>query len=147
MNNKKGLELGVGIFLLIGLACMAYLSFRLGDVSLFGRSTYTVHARFSNVGGLAERSAVTIAGVNVGSVERIGLKDDMAYVTLRINDDVKIEDDAIASIKTMGIIGEKFIAISHGASTDYVQPGGEIRDTQPPVDLEELLGKYVFGKV
>lgn len=145
--DRKGLELGVGFFLLIGLICLSYLSFKLGDVHLFGRSGYDVHAIFSNVAGLKEKSAVTMAGVDIGQVKTIKLKDGRAEVTLNIKDGVKLEDDVIASIKTMGIIGDKYIAISPGASEDYIQPGGTIQDTQPPLDIEQLLGKFVFGSV
>ncbi len=147
MNNNKGLELGVGVFLLIGIVCLGYLSLYLGDVKFFDRSSYLVNADFSNVSGLTKGAPVTIAGVEVGSVDDIHYKDGTAAVTLRINKDVKLEDDVIAAVKTSGIIGEKYIAISLGASDAYIKPGGRIRDTQPPLDLEELVGKFMFGGV
>lgn len=146
MENKK-LELAVGVFLLIGLVCLGYLSFNLGQVKFLGGSDYLVYATFSNVGGLRDKASVTMAGVQIGQVQNIQLKDGQAVVTLAIHKGVKLEDDVIASVKTMGIIGDKYVSISPGGSSQYIPPGGKIIDTQPPIDIEELLSKYVFGKV
>lgn len=137
--------MGVGLFLLVGLLCMAYLSFKLGDINLWGSSDYEVRARFSNVGGLKDKAEVTMAGVTIGQVKDIQLNDGQALLTLSINKNVRLEDDVIASIKTMGIIGDKYVSISPGASDDYIKPGGMIKDTQPPLDLENLVSKFVFG--
>ena len=145
--EKKGLEFSVGLFLLIGLLCLAYLSLNLGDIRLFGTSDYMVQARFSTVSGLKERASVTMAGVEIGRVENIQLEDGMALVTLRIDEGVRLQEDVIASIKTMGIIGDKYVAISPGALDDYIEPGGRIQDTQPPLDIEEAVGKFIFGKM
>lgn len=141
------LEFAVGIFLLIGLITTGYISFRLGEVELWSHNDYIVYARFSNVAGLKEKAPVTIAGVEVGRVESITLDNGQALIALRIRKDVKLEEDSIASIKTMGIIGDKYIAISPGGLDSYIPPGGEIVDTQPPVDIEELIGKFVFGNM
>jgi len=146
MENRK-LEIAVGLFLLIGLGCLAYLSLKLGEIRLWGSSDYLVYATFSNVGGLKNRATVTMAGVTIGQVENIQLKDGQALVTLTIHKDVKLEEDVIASIKTMGIIGDKYLAVSPGASEQYITNGGKIMDTQPPLDIEEMIGKFVFGKV
>jgi phospholipid/cholesterol/gamma-HCH transport system substrate-binding protein len=146
MGNRR-LEFSVGLFLLVGLACLAYLSVKLGQIRLWGGSDYPVQATFSTVNGLKIQADVTMAGVQIGRVESIQLKSGSAVVTMRINKDVKLEEDVIASIKTSGIIGDKYIAISPGASEAYIQRGGKIVDTQPPLDLEELIGKFVFGKV
>jgi phospholipid/cholesterol/gamma-HCH transport system substrate-binding protein len=146
MENRK-LEIAVGVFLLIGLGCLAYLSLKLGEIRLWGSSDYIVYATFSNVGGLKSKATVTMAGVTIGQVENIRLKDGQALVTLTIHKDVKLEEDVIASIKTMGIIGDKYLAIAAGASEQYIKNGGKIMDTQPPLDIEEMIGKFVFGKV
>ena len=143
--ERKGLELGVGVFVLFGLVCLAYLSLNLGDVRLFGASGYTVTARFANVSGLKEKAAVTMAGVNIGEVDKIRLEQGEAVVTLRIQEGMRLEEDVIASVKTMGIIGDKYISITPGGSDRYIEPGGRIMDTVPPLDIEELLGKFVFG--
>jgi phospholipid/cholesterol/gamma-HCH transport system substrate-binding protein len=87
-----------------------------------------------------------IAGVNVGRVKSIVLDDYQARITLNLSENVKIQEDAIVSIKTKGLIGEKFVEITPGGSGKIIKPGGRIRETQPPVDLEELISKYVFGK-
>jgi len=145
--ERKGLELSVGLFLLIGLMCLAYLSLKLGKLQFIGSSDYTLYALFANVGGLHEKANVTMAGVDIGYVERIRLKNGQAQAVLRLRKDVKLEDDAIASIKTMGIIGDKYVAISPGASDNYLKPGDSIKDTQPPLDIESLLGKFVFGSM
>jgi len=145
--ERKGLELGVGLFLLVGLACLAYLSFKLGDIHLWGSSDYEVHSRFSNVGGLKAKAEVTMAGVTIGQVKDIQLNDGQALLTFSIHKNVRLEEDVIASIKTMGIIGDKYVSISPGASEDYIKPGGMIKDTQPPLDLENLVSKFVFGNV
>jgi phospholipid/cholesterol/gamma-HCH transport system substrate-binding protein len=145
--ERKGLELGVGLFLLVGLLCLGYLSFKLGDVHLWGTSDYEVFAKFSNVAGLKEKATVSMAGVAIGQVKALQLKDGQALLTLNIHKGVPLEEDVIASIKTMGIIGDKYISISPGASEKYIEPGGVIRDTQPPLDLENLVSKFVFGNV
>ena len=88
-----------------------------------------------------------IAGVEVGRVDSIGLNDYQAHVVLRLNSNIQLQEDSIASIKTKGLIGEKFIRISPGASDKLIKPNGRIREVEAPVDLEELISKYVFGKV
>lgn len=143
--ERKGLELGVGLFLLIGFLCLGYLSFKLGDVKLWRTSDYDVLATFSNVAGLKNKAMVTMAGVTIGQVKDIQLSDGRALLTLNIHKGVLIEEDAIASIKTMGIIGDKYVSISPGASDEYLKAGGTIRDTQPPLDLENLVSRFVFG--
>jgi len=143
--ERKGLELSVGLFLLVGLACLAYLSFNLGKVELLGSSYYDVYANFSTIGTLRIRAPVTMAGVEIGKVKDVQLVNDEAHVTLEIHKEVSLSEDVIASVKTSGIIGEKYVSISPGASEEFIEPGGTIRDTQPPLDVENLLGKFVFG--
>ena len=145
--RRSALELGVGLFVIVGILALGYLSVKLGKVDLLGGGGYQVTADFPSVGGLKAGSAVEIAGVQVGRVESIGLADYQARVTLRLNGDVKLQDDAIASIKTKGLIGEKYVRISPGASEKLVPPGGKLREVEAPVDLEELISKYIFGKV
>jgi phospholipid/cholesterol/gamma-HCH transport system substrate-binding protein len=145
--GRSRVELAVGVFVIIGVLALAYLSIKLGRVDFFGGGGYLVTADFPSVGGLKAGSAVEIAGVEVGRVERIGLADFQARVTLRINSDVRLQEDSIASIKTKGLIGEKFIRISPGGSDKPIPPNGRIREVEPPVDFEELLSKYIFGKV
>ena len=110
----RRMELGVGLFMVVGIVALAYLSVNLGRVDIMGQRGYVVYADFPSVGGLKSGAAVEIAGVSVGRVQSIGLKDYQARVTLRIDSDVKLQTDAIVSIKTKGLIGEKFVLISPG---------------------------------
>ncbi|MDD2902262.1 MAG: outer membrane lipid asymmetry maintenance protein MlaD [Syntrophales bacterium] len=145
---KRGsLELVVGVFVLAGLACLAYLAVHLGKLELFGGG-YRVVANFDNISGLKSGAAVEVAGVDVGLVESIHLTTgDRAKLVLRIKPGVKIYDDAIASIRTKGIIGDKFVKLSPGGSGKLIPNGGKIRDTESAVEWEELISKYIHGKV
>lgn len=143
----RGVEVAVGLFMLAGILALGYLSIRLGQVDLFGAKGYTVFADFPTVGGLKSGSTVEIAGVRVGRVDSIRLKDFQARVAMHIEQDVPIQSDAIVSIKTKGLIGEKFVQISPGGSDKLVPPGGRLSEVEAPVDIEELISKYVFGKI
>jgi phospholipid/cholesterol/gamma-HCH transport system substrate-binding protein len=145
--RRSALDLGVGIFLLIGLLALGWMSVKLGRVDLLGNRGYVVSADFPSVGGLKAGSTVEIAGVEVGRVDRITLQDYQAHVVMMIQPQVKLQDDSIASIKTKGLIGEKYIRLSPGGSDKTIPPNGRIREVEPPVDFEELLSKYIFGKV
>lgn len=145
--ERTRVNIAVGIFLVLGVLALGYLSTKLGRVTLLTTTGYRVTADFPSVGGLKAGASVEIAGVEIGRVESIGLADYQARVVIRLNSDIKLQDDAIASIKTKGLIGEKFIRISPGASEKLIQPNGRIREVEAPVDLEELISKYVFGKV
>jgi len=145
--EKTKLELIVGLFVLVGILCLAYLSIKLGKLELIGGNVYEVVAQFSSASGLKPGSAVEIAGVEVGRVRAIALTEDRAAVTLAVSDNVKLYSDTIASIKTRGIIGEKFLALSPGGGGDPLKPGDTIRDTESGLDLEELVSQYVHGKV
>lgn len=145
--EKTRLELAVGLFVLAGIICLGYLSIKLGKLELIGGNVYEVVAQFTTASGLKPGSAVEIAGVEVGRVREIVLKEDRAAVTLAVNDNVKLYTDTIASIKTRGIIGEKFLALSPGGGGDPLKPGDIIRDTESGLDLEELVSQYVHGKV
>ena len=147
---KKGnLELVVGVFMLIGIICLSYLSIKLGKMEFFGGDTYTVNAEFDSVSGLKQGASVEIAGVEVGRVDRIVFIPDkgVARVTLKLNSGVKLQDDVIAAVRTRGIIGDKFIKLKPGGSDRLVAPGGRVRETESSVDIEELLSKYIHGKV
>ena len=145
--RKFDLELGVGLFIIAGMVCLAYLTIKLGQLEVFGDKGYEIHAVFSSSGGLKTGSSVVIAGVDVGRVKKIVLDDYQARVTMSLPLEVKIQEDAIASIKTKGLIGEKYVDISPGGLDENLGPGGVIRDTQPPIDIEQLISKYVFGSV
>lgn len=143
----RRVNIAVGLFLVLGILALGYLSVKLGRVSFFGAGGYSVTVEFPSVGGLKSGSSVEIAGVEIGRVESIGLADYQARVILRLNRDVQLQEDSIASIKTKGLIGEKYVRISPGGSDKIIPPNGRIREVEAPVDFEELLSKYIFGKV
>ncbi|MHC1789325.1 outer membrane lipid asymmetry maintenance protein MlaD [Solidesulfovibrio sp.] len=147
--KKYAMETSVGIFVLAGLLCVAYLTVKLGKLEVFSSDGYQVTARFKDVTGLKSGAYVEMAGVRIGRVAGIGLDpvDHSALVTLTLDKDVRLTDDTIASIKTSGLIGDKFIKISPGGSDDPLRPGGMIVETESSVDLGDLIGKYVFGGV
>lgn len=145
--RRSALELAVGVFVIIGVLALSYLSIKLGRVELLGGRGYLVTADFPSVGGLKTGSAVEVAGVEVGRVEAIALADYQARVTMRIYAGVELQEDSIASIKTKGLIGEKYVRINPGGSDRLIPPNGRIREVEPPVDIEELISKYIFGKV
>lgn len=145
--KKIDLELAVGIFLLIGIAALGYLSVKLGRLEVIGRGYYTVYADFENAGGIKQGSSVEIAGVEVGKVKAVRLDNYQARAELTIDKGVKIQEDSVASVRTKGLIGEKFILITPGGSETFLPNGGRIRETESSIDVEELISKYVFGKV
>src|SRR5687768_6109337 len=145
--EKTKLELVVGVFVLVGIVCLAYLSIKLGKLELVGGSVYEVEAQFNSASGLKPGSAIEIAGVEVGRVRGITLVEDRAKIKLAINNTVKLYTDTFASIKTRGIIGEKFMALSPGGGGDPLKPGEKIRDTESGVDLEELVSQFIHGNV
>jgi phospholipid/cholesterol/gamma-HCH transport system substrate-binding protein len=145
--EKTKLELIVGVFVLVGIVCLGYLSIKLGKLELISGDLYEVEAPFNSATGLKAGAAVEIAGVEVGRVKSIVLKNDQAVVRLAIRNNIQLYSDTFASIKTRGIIGEKFLALSPGGGGDPLQAGGTIRDTESGLDLEELVSQYVHGKV
>ena len=144
--KKINIETGVGIFIIIGLLSLAYLSVNLGEVSLFGSDQYKVTARFANVAGLKAGASVEIAGVAVGKVSNIDIEDYEAVVDLMINPEIQLQEDVIASIRTQGIIGDKYIKIKTGGAEEYIESGGEILETESAIELEDLVSKYIFDK-
>lgn len=145
--EKAKLELVVGAFVLVGIICLGYLSIKLGKLEIIGGHLYNIEAEFDSVTGLKPGATVEIAGVEVGRVKAIRLKEDQGLVTLSIRNDVKLFSDTIASIKTRGIIGEKFVSLSPGGGGEVLQAGSKIRDTESGLDLEELVSQYIHGKV
>jgi phospholipid/cholesterol/gamma-HCH transport system substrate-binding protein len=133
--KRFGIETAVGLFLIIGFLCFTYLSVELGEIPLFGSNDYVLTARFNSVSGLKDGAIVEISGVKVGKVAGISLEDYQAVVRMLIHQGVKIQEDSIASVRTQGIIGDKYIKISAGGADQYLKPGGEIRDTESALDL------------
>ena len=147
--KKWSVEVAVGLFVLIGIACIGYLTIRLGKMEIIGDNYYTVSARFQSIAGLKAGSEVELAGVPVGQVEGFSLDQErwMAVVQMKIMKSIVLTDDVIASIKTAGLIGDKYIKLSPGVSDVTLKPGGMIVETESALDIEELISKFVFGKV
>lgn len=148
MKQSK-LELLVGIFVLVGLAAITYLSVKLGTGSFLSGETYQIEARFANAGGLSSGGSVLVGGVPVGRIEgiRVDPSDYSAIVTLSVLSGLKLPTDSMASIKTTGLIGDKYIAISPGADEAYLAPGSRITMTESSIDIESLIGKMAFGSL
>jgi len=145
--RRGTLELVVGLFILAGICCLGYMSIRYAKMEVMGNNGYLVTAVFPSIAGLKNGALVEIAGVEIGRVKQITLDNYKANVQLSIKGSVQLQDDAIARIKTKGLLGEKYIDIVPGGSDIILKTGDKIRETQPPVDIEELISKFVFGKV
>lgn len=144
--KKSTVEILVGLFMIAGFLAFVYLAFNLGEVSfLSGGNSYSIKAEFANVSGVKEGATVQVAGVVVGQVENIALVDQYANLTMTIDKKVKLPADTIASVKSQGIIGDKFIQLSLGGDEELLKPGDLIVDTESSVDIESLISKFAFG--
>ena len=149
MMKKYSIETTVGVFVLVGLIAIGYMTVKLGKIPLFGGDTYLLYARFASVDGLRVGSSIEVYGLQVGTVDslRLDQQRQMAITGLKLNADVKIYDDASATIKTSGLIGDKYIKIDPGGAGDQLKPRSFITQTSVPADIEDLIGKYAFGSV
>ncbi len=147
--KKYSLETAVGVFVVVGLICVGYMTVKLGKVSLFGKDTYPLTARFASVSGLRVGSSVEIYGFQAGSVTSLGIDQEkqMGVVGMEINKGMKVYDDAAATIKSAGLIGDKYVKIDPGGAGAVLKPGGVITETSVPADIEDLIGQYAFGDV
>jgi phospholipid/cholesterol/gamma-HCH transport system substrate-binding protein len=147
--KKYSIETVVGIFVLVGIICVAYMTLKLGKVSFSGDSYYSLYADFTSVSGLRKGNPIEIDGIEVGRVENMGIdqKKQMAVVELKISKGINVYDDASVSIKTAGLIGDKFIKIDPGGGGNVLKHGDRITETTAAIDIEELVGKYAFGDV
>lgn len=142
-------ETAVGLFVLIGILAIAYMTVKLGNVQLFSDNYYSVNANFTDISGLKTNAPVEMYGVKIGYVHSVALDQEhsVARVEMLIDKDVKLTDDAIVSVKTNGLIGDKYLKISPGGLGDPIKPGDTLFDTNPTVDLEDLISKFAFGDV
>lgn len=147
--KKYQAETVVGIFMVIGLLCVGYLTVKLGNISLLGDDTYSIQARFRSVSGLRKGSPVEMLGIEIGRVESLTVDQDTqaAIAEMRINKGIMIYRDAIASIKTSGLIGDKYVTIDAGGADEVMKPGETIIETESAIDIEEIIRKYAFGSV
>jgi phospholipid/cholesterol/gamma-HCH transport system substrate-binding protein len=147
--KKYSQETIVGIFVVIGLICIGYMTVKLGNVGLLGENSYSLTAKFTSVTGLRVGNPVNMMGLEIGRVAGFSMDQEnlLAVVTLEIDSGIKIYDDAIASIKTEGLIGDRFVSVDPGGGGDLLADGGIITDTESPTDIMELVSKYAFGDV
>ena len=147
--KKYSIETVVGIFVVAGLLCVAYMTVKLGKVSLFGDEYYSLYASFASVSGLRVGNLVEIDGIEVGRVARLSIDQEkqVAVVEMKFRKDIKVYDDAGASIRTAGLIGDKFIKIDPGGAGEILKHGGTIAETASPMELEDLISKYAFGDI
>jgi phospholipid/cholesterol/gamma-HCH transport system substrate-binding protein len=146
--KQSNIELSVGAFVLLGIAAIVWFAIQAGAGAAIGGSSYEVNARFANIGGLRPGNQVFIAGVPIGRVEKIDLDSQYAAIVhMKVKEGVHLPSDTIASIKTSGLIGDKFIALAPGADNRNLAPGGMITDTESAMDLESLIRRFAFGNV
>ena len=147
--KKYSKETVVGIFVVIGLVVIGYMTVKLGNVGFVGDNSYSLFANFNTVTGLREGNAINMLGLEIGKVEKFTLdqENEQVKVEFKINKGIEIYDDAIASIKTEGLIGDKFVAIDPGGGGDLLADGDSITDTNSPTDIMDLISKYAFGDV
>jgi len=147
--KKNTLEMGVGLFMIIGFAAFVYLALQLGEVSFLTRGkTYVLKAEFDNVAGVKKGASVQVAGVDVGEVIAIELGPlDAAILSLQLVNKLKVPKDSVASVKSQGIIGDKYIQLSLGGDEELFQPGEVIVETESSLDIESLISKFAFGSV
>jgi len=145
--KKYSFETSVGIMVFIGLLCVTYLTVKLGKLELMGDDYYVLKAHFISIAGLKPGSPVEMAGVEIGKVGGITLdqKEQVADVALKIRNGIIVTDDAIVSVKTSGLIGDKYIKITPGGSDEVLKNNDIIMETESAIDLEELISKYIFG--
>jgi phospholipid/cholesterol/gamma-HCH transport system substrate-binding protein len=142
-------ETVAGLFVLLGLICVGYLTVKLGNVHLWGSDSYPLYARFNSVSGLRIGNSIEMLGLEIGEIAGFSMDQEKSVVVaeLRIRKPIKVFDDAIASIKTAGLIGDKYVSIDPGGAGELLKPGGTITQTESPPDLGELIGKYAFGDI
>lgn len=147
--KKYSKETIVGVFVIVGLLCIGYMTVKLGNVGFLGDNSYTLYAKFSTVTGLRLGNPVQMLGLEIGRVAGFTMdqQNQLAIVELKINQGIEVFDDAIASIKTEGLIGDRYVSIDAGGGGDLLEPGDYIIDTQSPTDIMELVSKYAFGDV
>jgi phospholipid/cholesterol/gamma-HCH transport system substrate-binding protein len=146
MKNNT-LEMVVGLFMVIGFAAFVYLALQLGEVSFLSDSkTYLLKAEFDNVAGVKKGASVQVAGVVVGEVAVVELsEDDVAVLSLKIDNSLEVPIDSMASVKSQGIIGDKYIQLSLGGEEELFKPGGLLVETESSLDIESLISKFAFG--
>lgn len=146
MQPYRRVEMSVGVFVFLGILAIGWMALKLGQVGGLGESGYTLVANFDDVGGMREGGDIMMSGVIIGRIDTVHLvKNDHAQMVLRIHNGVKITEDAYASVRTKGIIGDRYLRITQGPSETYLKPGSEIEETESAINIEDLISKYIFS--
>ncbi|MEN8184522.1 MAG: outer membrane lipid asymmetry maintenance protein MlaD [Myxococcota bacterium] len=146
MQTTYGRDLAVGLFVLVGLLAVAYLSVRVGGLSYKGRGGMHLVAAFDEIGGLSERAPVRVSGVPVGQVASIHLNEELrALVVLDVDPGLELSADTAASIRTNGLLGDQFVALEPGGEEELLQSGDVVAFTENALNLEKLIGAFVHG--
>lgn len=147
--RKKIIETAAGIFVLIGMICIGYMTIKLGRLNIFKPDSYKLYAKFTSVSGLRINNAVEMLGMEIGRVAELKMDQDkqVVIVEMQIDNGIRIYEDAIASIETSGLIGERYISIDPGGAYKVMLPGETIIDTEPPLNFTDIIRKYAFGNI
>jgi len=146
MQQYRRIEITVGVFVFLGIVAASWMAVKLGQIGGLGQSGYPIEAVFTDAGGVRVGSDVMMAGVIIGRVAGVALQDNQkAKITLQINSGVELSSDVIASVRTKGIIGERYIRITQGGDTDLLAAGDEVEETESAINLEDLVSKYIFS--
>ena len=147
--KKESTEVLVGMFVLIGLLCVAYLTINLGRLNFIKSDQFVLSAKFDSVSGIKKGANVELGGIKVGSVSKmyLDMDDQVAVLELSLRGDLELGDDVIASVKSTGLIGDRYVDLTPGGSEEYLQNGDYITETESSIDLTELISKYAFGGV
>ena len=146
MQVYRRAEMAVGVFVFIGLLAVGWLAIIVGQVGGLGQSGYTLTADFDDAGGVRQGGDIMMAGVIIGRVDSVQLQDnDHAAMILRINDGIQITEDAFASVRTKGIIGDRYIRVTQGSEEEFLEAGAEIEETESAINIEDLISKYIFS--
>ena len=145
--KKSSIETSVGIFVLIGILCVGYLTIKLGKMELLGDNYYSVYADFNSATGLKGGANIEMAGVRIGQVEDIILLPNIkiARVKLKIEKRINLSVDVMASVKTAGLLGDRYLSLTPGGSDEQLQEGDSIEETEASLDIEDLISKYIFS--
>lgn len=145
--KKSSIETSVGIFVLIGILCVGYLTIKLGKMELLGDNYYSIYADFNSATGLKEGANVEMAGVRIGQIENVALLPNIkiARVKLKIENNINLAVDVIASVKTAGLLGDRYLSLTPGGSDEFLEAGDSIEETESALDIEDLISKYVFS--
>lgn len=143
-NTKT--EMLVGAFVMLGIAALGYLSISIGGLQLVAPDRYVLKARFASVGDLKQGAPIRLAGVKVGQVTGVRLKDYSAEADLSIARALVLPKDSVASIRSEGLLGNTYVALSPGGSLENLRDGGMVTRTEPAIDLSDLLARYAFGR-